>query len=59
MSLATVFFILVIVIMVLYLVYKYCPHPVKNPLLALLAIAATVWVLQILGFFAWLQSKSL
>ena len=58
MNLLTILIIFFVAVGVGYLIWKFCPQPFKNILLVIIALALTIWFLELVGFIHWLTSRS-
>jgi len=54
MSLYYILLVFLVIVLAFWLVWKYAPEPPKTVLLWVISIALVAWVLNILGFWAWI-----
>lgn len=54
MSLYYILLVFLVIVLAFWLVWKYAPEPPKTVLLWVVSIALVAWVLNILGFWAWI-----
>lgn len=55
MTIFTMLAVFLAITLAFWLVYKYSPEPLRTPLLWFISLALVAWLLQILGFWAYLD----